>query len=261
MHMRKKLYWLLSIIIVTSTVLSIGNVNALATIININATLSKNYTDLEGDESKWLTTLTVDEKNAIIYYTGQNYMYINYYLRSNKLDLPPGTTIPKLELDNKIRLIDSAISKAVLKEDIMVYRNTGEQEFKEAKYFLQPIWGPDLNSLEGIENFEEYIKKAITLVQKNINKTYTALAYTSTSLQKNTTFGRSAIRMEIQVPKGTHAPYIDSISKFKGEQEVLLPRKSNFKITGASTIQERGQNILIIRATLINDPSVKFNNR
>lgn len=67
--------------------------------------------------------------------------------------------------------------------------------------------------------------------------------------------------MEIQVPKGTHASYIDSISKFKGGQEVLLPRKSNFKITGVSTVQERGQNTLIIRAALINGPSVKFNNR
>lgn len=131
----------------TSIVLSIGNVNALAVIININTTLSKNYNNLEGDESKWLTILTVDEKDAIIYYTGQNYMYINYYLRSNKRDLPPRTTISKLELDNKIRLIDCAISKAVLKENIMVYRNVGEQEFKEAKYLLQPIWGPDLNSL------------------------------------------------------------------------------------------------------------------
>ncbi|HDR4441379.1 hypothetical protein BK720_08060 [Bacillus thuringiensis serovar brasilensis] len=62
MHMSKKRYWLLSIIIVTSTLLSIGNMNALAAIININTTLSKNYTDLEGDESKWLTSLTVDEK-------------------------------------------------------------------------------------------------------------------------------------------------------------------------------------------------------
>ncbi|MEC0033314.1 ADP-ribosyltransferase [Bacillus cereus] len=256
MHMNKKTYWLLSIIIVISTLLSIGNVNALA-----NTKQNKNSIDLEKDGAEWLTTLTVDEKNAITYYTGQNYMYINYYLRSNKQDLLPESTIPKPELDKKICLIDSAINKAVLKEDIIVYRNTGEQEFKESKYFLQPIWGPDFNTLEGIENFEEYIKKAITLVQKNINKTYTAPAYTSTSLQKDTAFGRSAIRMEIQVPKGTHAPYIDSISKFKGEQEVLLPRGSKFKITGASTVQERGQNTLIIRATFINDPSRKFINR
>ncbi|MCQ6335094.1 MULTISPECIES: ADP-ribosyltransferase [Bacillus cereus group] len=254
MYINKLLKWLLYIGITICTLVPTGNSITSAEGIDID-TKQNSIFELYGDE--WLSTLTTDEKRAITYYTGPNYADINYYLRSQQQELLPESSVSKMELDTKINLIDSAINKAVLKEDITVYRNTGEQEFQEAKYFLQPIWGPDFNSVEGISNFEEYIKKAIALVQKNINKTYTALAYTSTSLQTGVAFGRSAIRMEIKVSKGTHAPYIDSISNYKGEKEVLLPRGSHFKITGASTVQERGQNTLIIRATLI-DSVEKF---
>ncbi|HHT7068161.1 ADP-ribosyltransferase [Bacillus thuringiensis] len=154
------------IIIAIYALMSIGTINMLATEVDINTTQSTNSTDLEAYGVEWLTTLNTNEKSAITYYTGQNYVYINQYLRNKRQEIPSGSTISKLELEDKIRLIDSAINKAVLKEDIMVYRNTGEQEFNEAKYFLQPIWGPDFNSLEGIKNFEDYIKKAIILVQK-----------------------------------------------------------------------------------------------
>ncbi|QDZ77167.1 ADP-ribosyltransferase, partial [Bacillus cereus] len=102
----------------------------------------------------------------------------------------------------KISFIDSAINKATLQEDITVYRNTGEQELNAAKDFLQHTLGLDLNSLDGIKDFDKYINKAISLVNNSINKTNTALAYTSTSLQKNGVFSGSAIRMEIKVPKG-----------------------------------------------------------
>ncbi|MCU5770706.1 ADP-ribosyltransferase [Bacillus cereus] len=138
----------------------------LAIEVDINTTQSTNSTDLEAYSVEWLTTLNTNEKSAITYYTGQNYVYINHYLRNKRQEIPSGSTISKLELEDKIRLIDSAINKAVLKEDIIVYRNTGEQEFNVAKYFLQPIWGPDFNSLEGIKNFEDYLKKRLNLYKR-----------------------------------------------------------------------------------------------
>ena len=100
--------------------MSIGTITMLATEVDINTTQSTNSTDLEAYGVEWLTTLNTNEKSAITYYTGQNYVYINQYLRNKRQEIPSGSTISKLELEDKIRLIDSAINKAVLKEDIMV---------------------------------------------------------------------------------------------------------------------------------------------
>ncbi|MBJ8113812.1 ADP-ribosyltransferase [Bacillus cereus group sp. N6] len=237
--------------IAASSLFFVGSATSVAATTSTSNTQQVNYAVFEEYGKKWLASLNADQKNAITYYTGQNYTDINYYLRSNKKTTLPGSSISKAELDKKISFIDSAINKATLQEDITVYRNTGEQELNAAKDFLQHTFGLDLNSLDGIKDFDKYINKAISLVNNSINKTNTALAYTSTSLQKNGVFSGSAIRMEIKVPKGTHAPYVDSISKYKGEKELLLPRGSKFKIIGASTIQENGHNILVIRATLV----------
>ncbi|HDR8028852.1 MULTISPECIES: ADP-ribosyltransferase [Bacillus cereus group] len=129
------------IIIAIYALMSIGTITMLATEVDINTTQSTNSTDLEAYGVEWLTTLNTNEKSAITYYTGQNYVYINQYLRNKRQEIPSGSTISKLELEDKIRLIDSAINKAILKEDIMVYRNTGEQEFNEAKYFFATDMG------------------------------------------------------------------------------------------------------------------------
>ncbi|WP_423752612.1 ADP-ribosyltransferase [Bacillus cereus] len=62
-----------------------------------------NYTVFEEYSTKWLASLNTDQKNAITYYTGQNYTDINYYLRSNKTTTIPGSSTSKAELDKKIR--------------------------------------------------------------------------------------------------------------------------------------------------------------
>ncbi|WP_179871788.1 ADP-ribosyltransferase [Bacillus cereus] len=206
-------------------------------------------------EEQWLKRLTTDERDAIKNYTGNDYRSINKYLRSGKTDLSE-SKFSKTTMERTIALIDNAINKATLPEDITVYRNTGAAEFKENNAFLQDALNIDLSTIQGEKDFDTYIQKAISLVNKNLNKTNTALAYTSTSLKPgDTEFAQSPIRVEIKIPKGTHVPYIDSISEVKGEQEILLPRGSKFRITGASTVQEiimgGKQEKLVIRATLI----------
>ncbi|MED1787211.1 ADP-ribosyltransferase, partial [Brevibacillus laterosporus] len=196
----------------------------------------------------WVDSLDSKEQAAIVYYTGHNYTDINSYLRNNQMDLRSGSSKP--ELDEKIKSIDSAINKSVLEEDTVLYRNTGERELREKEDFLQHIFNIDLSTTETALSFKEYMDRAMALVQKNLGNTNTALAYTSTTIQKDSVFVGSAIRMEIRVPKGAHGAYVDSISQVKGEMEVLLPRESKFEITGASTVQENGYNVLVIRATL-----------
>ncbi len=79
-------------------------------------------------------------------------------------------------------------------------------------------------------------------------------------------FQKRPIRVEITIPKGTHAPYLDSITQVQGEKEILLPRGAKLKITGTSTVQETRTilnsetgkrepkliNILVIQATVVN---------
>ncbi|KOP68348.1 hypothetical protein AMS62_26175 [Bacillus sp. FJAT-18019] len=244
------------------------------------------------DSIKWaenLETKAHEQYEAIRYYTGElGYRSINHYLRSSQTKLlskeelknvltaelnhlryeleQKGKSenvikeqltqleerLSKPGIDNTIHEIDAAMRRFSLKEDITVYRNTGEQELNKKEDFLQTTLGLDFSPLENSKTYEEYITKAIEIVKANIGKTNTALGYTSTATQKNTVFNKRPIRLEIQVPKGTSAPYIDSISRFPNEKEVLLPRGSKFQITGASTVQEQGHNLLVIKAKLIN---------
>ena len=162
----------------------------------------------------------------------------------------------KKDLKQTIAFMDKAIQRASLPEEITVYRHSTEQEFKRDKNFLKHMFNLDLDSLD---SFETYIKKAIDLVNANVGKTNIDKAYRSTSLKSEGSgdpfFLKRPIRVEITIPKGTHAPYLESISSFPEEKEILLPHGSKFKLTGASTVQEtiRNQliNVLVIRAKLI----------
>ncbi|MCU4949047.1 ADP-ribosyltransferase, partial [Bacillus cereus] len=208
---------------------------------------------------KWANSLEPKEKAAITAYSGPDYTVINSYLRNNMnlhLELVQGTPQAKLnkmidKLNETIESADDAIQKAVLEENTVLSRDTGEIEMRKEDGFLQHMFGLDLESESGIKTFEDYLEKAKTLVQHNIGTTLIPLAYTSTTIKNKNTFNPySAIRLEITAPKGTHAAYIASLSQYPQEKEVLLPRESKFKITGASTVQENGVNRLVIKATL-----------
>ena len=208
---------------------------------------------------KWVNSLKPKEKAAITAYSGPDYTVINSYLRNN-MNLHPewvqGTSQAELnkmidELNETIESVDDAIQKAALAEDTVLSRDTGEIEMHKDDGFLKHMFDLDLESESGIKTFGDYLEKARTLVQHNIGTTLIPLAYTSTTIKNKNTFApHSAIRLEITAPKGTQAPYIASLSQYPSEKEVLLPRESKFKITGASTVQENGFNRLVIKATL-----------
>ncbi|HHT7068177.1 ADP-ribosyltransferase [Bacillus cereus] len=214
---------------------------------NLNSTFNaKEYGE------KWIKKLTKSELAAMKKYTGDDYDALNTYLRTGEIM----SGYSKKDLKQTIAFMDKAIQRASLPEEITVYRRSTEQEFKRDKNFLKHMFNLDLDSLD---SFETYIKKAIDLVNANVGKTNIDKAYRSTSLKSEGSgdpfFLKRPIRVEITIPKGTHAPYLESISSFPEEKEILLPHGSKFKLTGASTVQEtiRNQliNVLVIRAKLI----------
>lgn len=70
-----------------------------------------------------------------------------------------------------------------------------------------------------------------------IGQTVTDKAFVSTSLNKSKAaeFTTSGTMLEIKVPKGSKAMYLNSLSDYKDEKELLLGRGSSFKITGSRT--------------------------
>ncbi|OQR54877.1 hypothetical protein CDB3_21770 [Bacillus sp. CDB3] len=193
-------------------------------------------------QDQWENQLTSLEKQAINYYTGMGYKYINTELRKSTVDG---------EESKYIKLIDSALKKAAVSNKMTVYRYTDERQVKGRQDSLQQFKDLQLDTLENINDTQKYIQMAQKIVENWVGKTIKEPAYTSTAIEKTAKFSGRPIRFEIEVPKGTHAAYISSMSNFPDEKELLLPRGSKFKVMGASTVTENNAPLLIIKVTLV----------
>lgn len=164
--------------------------------------------------SEWRESLSSDEEKALNDY-GSTSNYINGNLRG-KTD----AVYQSDKVKNQIEKIDSAISRGTVGDDIVTYRGVG-------KDYL----GLDLSS-------EEKVKKVIgTRIE--------APEFLSTSLSNTVAedYGRGAV-LEIKVPKGTHAAYVDFVRDTAdeliefaedgdpGNIEYLLERGGTLRITG-----------------------------
>lgn len=195
---------------------------------------------------------------ALNTYTGSKYREINKRLRTIK-----GQKLKKSELDKVISEMDTAMEKAIpLEEDTIVYRSTRANEFKKAMDFLENTFRLDLTKIEKemlndkskkpegntskkeiADRYVKFIKQAIKLVNARLGETSTAWAFTSTSIKKTPPYFNSSegfpIRIEIILPKGTKAIYLEPLTKVPGELELLLPRGSKFEIEGASALLDK----------------------
>lgn len=149
--------------------------------------------------------LSPDEVQAIDAYMGENYKSINGTLREGKT---PSTITTK-----RITALDSAVTKGVLEKDTTLYRAAGGL-------------GANPSSLVG--------------------QTFTDPGFASTSEQtalplKMAASRRGGVFARIKAPAGAHVGYLSkvrnqqSVSAYDGtpEQEALLPRGSQFRVTGA----------------------------
>ena len=72
-----------------------------------------------------------------------------------------------------------------------------------------------------------------------IGSDYVDHGYMSTSISKGASFGGSA-KLIIKVPKGTPGIYLESISRYKSEQEFLLARSTKLRILAVRKIGSYG---------------------
>lgn len=140
------------------------------------------------------TKLTGDEIDALAKYTGSYYREINNYLRS-------GRKYKDKDHDKFTKTMDSAFRK--LKTD-------------KAYYSLRKLDKSVFSNLFGDDT------------SKWVGQIFNDKGYVSSSVSSDGFYGE--INLCIRVPKGASAAYVESISSFKSEEELLLNRDSSFRI-------------------------------
>jgi hypothetical protein len=149
---------------------------------------------------KWVASLTPDEAKAIRSYTGSGYRTINKHLRSNAVSRPSS-------IEKAIRDLDSALDKGRLQEGVVLFRGTKLENF-----------GINPNTLR----FGDVIPDT---------------AFTSTAVTPGSAW--NGTKMEIRVPKGTPAAYVDLqhqgqyVTANPGEREMIVGRTaSELRVVG-----------------------------
>lgn len=159
-------------------------------------------------KSRWENDLTENERNGIVTYTSNAYSQMNRDLRSGKIT---GTIYEK-----EIKAATKGLEKTLLAEDTVVFRGMGQIDAFSA-------W-------TGIPK-SDLSKKAVQdslIGTKLIEK-----GFMSTGTNMGSAW--SGLKLEVYLPKGTQAMYVDPISRYKGEYEILVQRNSTFEIKEVKT--------------------------
>ena len=154
--------------------------------------------EMEKWTDDWLKTISSSEKEGVRIYTGSAYGNMNRYLRGQT-----DSTMYKKEIE----WCTDALKKASLPKETIVRR------------------GADYNMLKelGIGKVTPQNK------DKVIGAIVTEKGFLSTSPSHHGGFSWG-IEYVIKVPKGSQAMYVDTISKHKGELELLINRGGKFTI-------------------------------
>ena len=156
-------------------------------------------------DKELMESLSLNEHNSIVSYTGNGYFDMNNYLRTgNEVYNKNGNT------SKKIKSMTDALEKSSLKEDIVVHRGIGGS--------LPKMLGVDNNTLKNKE-FQQSLRGTV-ITEKGF--------FSSGGAMKDAWGGT---KIHAKVPKGSKGMYVDPISQFPGEHEFILQRNSSFKIT------------------------------
>ncbi|MGG1148180.1 ADP-ribosyltransferase [Bacillus wiedmannii] len=182
---------------------------------------------------KWKHELKQDEIQVITEYT-KNANPINSYLRENDGNL--GSDPVK---DQKIGQMDKALDLAKVSHNMIVYRGTDGIIFGE-KYQGSLMNGNKVNAEVAAEIKEKFTGTHLT-----------ERGYLSTSLLNETQFMARPVLIELKVPEGTSAAYVDPISYYPGQFELLFSRNTQYRIDNIIIIDNNGNQKLKVEATIL----------
>ena len=149
--------------------------------------------------NEWTKKITEEEERAVRVYTGDSYKLMNAFLRGQKTADEVGERII-----NSIDMCASALEKTSTTRDMIVRR------------------GDDYNMLE--ELGVDFSKANLENIK---GSPLTAKAFFSASPDPHGGFDKS-IEYIVKVPKGSQAMYVDSISTYEGEKELLINRGGRY---------------------------------
>ncbi|MFF5185211.1 ADP-ribosyltransferase [Streptomyces sp. NPDC000345] len=143
----------------------------------------------------FLDGLSAESRDSLVTYTGHAYDDINGHLRF-------GNDVPDSIL-HTIDEMDKVMGTRPVPENIMVVRGTGIDHL-------------NLDSPLDMEG-----------------RVFDDKAYTSTALGEGPPppFDQKPVYMHLRVPEGTPALWLDHLSKYPGERELLLARGSKYRVT------------------------------
>lgn len=169
----------------------------------------KYHKDKNFVQSRWDNDLTENERKGIVTYTSSAYSTMNRDLRSDKL---AGTRYEK-----EINAATKGLEKTLLAEDTVVFRGMtgGIDDFS--------IWS-------GIPK-SELSKKSVQ--DSLVGTKLLEKGFMSTGTNAGSAW--SGLKLEVYLPKGSQAMYVDPISQYQGEYEILVQRNSTFEIKEVKT--------------------------
>lgn len=150
--------------------------------------------------------ITSAEQDALVGYTG-SYSFINEPLRGTKYG---NYNTKKTKFISAVKNMTSAIDKSVIDFDFWTQRGTSAVNFPHMKIDAYT----DIDKLNSL-----------------VGTTFEDQAFVSTGAAKNTGFSSHNIILNIYCPKGTKGAYVNEISAFKGENELILQRGYSYKVT------------------------------
>lgn len=170
---------------------------------------------------KWLKGLSEQERAALYDYTDSLYQPLNRHFYN-------GGTIDDLSgwLKSSATQMDKALSRAVISRDTVLYRGV------DCPYLMKLF-----------DKFSDNPKKMVGLP-------YTPNAYISTSVNATGYFSGKEVTVKIYAKQGDKGGYLNTFSKFGGEDEILLPRNTTMKILDA--YYEGGQKT--VEAIIVSQP-------
>jgi len=164
---------------------------------------------LNSTEQLW-TTLNENQQKAIEHFSSVDYVPINSYLRTGKVEnYDSSYVLDTKEVKDRIKQMDSVFDKVELPENTTVYRGINMELLEKMKDQLIP------------GNTLEFSAFTSTTHDENVAKTFARGS-------KNAIF-------EIRLPKGSKALSIENHSGFKKESEILLNRGMKFKVVEVKT--------------------------
>lgn len=162
------------------------------------------------NKRNYASSITEDERKALLFYQGEGYRTINKALRSNKE--------PSALSKRRIEALDSAISKGTADSDMTLYR--------------------------GFNGDPAKLVMGATFTDKG----YASTSESSTIPARMAAARRDGVYARIHVRAGQHLAYVHKVhdqqatSKYGGdlEREVLLPRDSTYTVTRVQRAADGG---------------------